>query len=35
MRLLYRRFWQHLAEARGWDDNAIVVLDNSWPVPER
>jgi len=27
VRLLYRRFWQEVAEKKGWPDNEIVVVD--------
>jgi hypothetical protein len=27
VRLLYRRLWQHVAEARGLSDNEIVVVE--------
>jgi hypothetical protein len=27
VRLIYRRFWQEVAESKGWQDNEIVVVD--------
>jgi hypothetical protein len=27
VRLIYRRFWQDVAEVRGWSDNEVVVVD--------
>jgi hypothetical protein len=34
VRLLYRRFWQEVADAKGWPDNEIVVLDRVWAFPD-
>lgn len=33
VRLIYRRFYQTVAEAKRWPDNEIVVVDESLPVP--
>jgi hypothetical protein len=30
VRLLYRRFWQEVAEEKGWPDNEIIVMDRTW-----
>jgi hypothetical protein len=30
VRLLYRRFWQDVADRKGWPDNEIVVLDKAF-----
>jgi hypothetical protein len=30
VRLLYRRFWQEVADAKGWSDNEVVVEDRSF-----
>jgi hypothetical protein len=30
VRLLYRRFWQEVAEARGWTDHDVVVIDERY-----
>jgi hypothetical protein len=32
VRLLYRRFWQHVADAKGWTDNELVVADETVPA---
>jgi hypothetical protein len=29
VRLLYRRFWQEVADSKGWPDNEIVVVDRT------
>jgi hypothetical protein len=33
VRLLYRRFWQQVADSKGWTDNEIVVADESFRCP--
>jgi hypothetical protein len=30
VRLLYRRFWKDVADAKGWPDDTIVIGDRSW-----
>jgi hypothetical protein len=30
VRLLYRRFWQEVADTKSWPDNEIVVVDRTW-----
>jgi hypothetical protein len=32
-RLLYRRFWQEVAQAKGWPDNEITVADQTLAAP--
>jgi hypothetical protein len=32
VRLLYRRFWQEVADVKGWPDNEIEVADFGWSV---
>ncbi|HEV3084461.1 MAG TPA: multiheme c-type cytochrome [Gemmataceae bacterium] len=32
VRLLYRRFWQEVAETKRWPDNEAVVLDKTFPL---
>jgi hypothetical protein len=32
LRVLYRRFWQQVAVAKGWPDNELVVVDQSLQV---
>jgi hypothetical protein len=33
VRVLYRRFWQEVARAKGWPDLDLVVLEQSFPAP--
>ena len=33
VRLLHRRFWQSVADAKGWTDNETLILDRVVPVP--
>ena len=33
LRLLYRRFWQPVAQSKGWPDNEITILDRTLSVP--
>jgi hypothetical protein len=33
VRLLYRRFWQEVAEDKGWPDNEITVADRTFQSP--
>ena len=33
VRVLYRRFWQEVARAKGWPDRDLTVLDQSFPAP--
>jgi hypothetical protein len=35
VRLLYRRFWQPVADAKGWPDNEIVLADRALNVAPR
>jgi hypothetical protein len=43
VRLLYRRFWQEVADRKGWPANEITVVDQTWsvadgkrpPIPDR
>jgi hypothetical protein len=33
LRLLYRRFWQVVADEKGWPDNEITVVDQTFAAP--
>jgi hypothetical protein len=33
VRVLYRRFWQEVARAKGWPDRDLTVLDQSFAAP--
>jgi len=32
LQLIYRRFWDEVAQQRGWRDNTLTVLDTTVPV---
>src|SRR5262249_25210136 len=32
VRLLYRRFWQEVADAKAWPDNDLLLLDRTIPI---
>jgi hypothetical protein len=35
LRLLFRRFWKEVADAKGWPDNEIEVIEQIVPMPRQ
>jgi hypothetical protein len=35
VRVLYRRFWQEVARAKGWPDRDLTVFERTFPVAQR
>jgi len=33
VQLLYRRFWQEVADARGWADNDLLIYSSTIALP--
>jgi hypothetical protein len=34
-RLLYRRFWPEVSEAKSWPDDTVLIKEEEWAAPAR